>query len=114
VTACGSIPISRLAGGSPQLPNSQGYIGTGGSEFRPLPVFTVPGPPLNTAPMPPGIGAQCAPGQGGDTPGGGGASMIGEPVAVQCAWFQDGYVITPSRIHVPGTVGYRGARRGGA
>ena len=114
--ANGPIPISRLAGTAPQLPASQGYFGTGGREFAPLPqqVFELPGMALFDAPVP-GIGVQFAPGQGGDTPGGGG-SYWGEPYGVDTDWIIDGYV-NPSALQPrnrPGSVGFQGSRRSGA
>jgi hypothetical protein len=105
--ANGPIPISRLAGRG-QLPAVQGFISIAG--FSPPARFEVPGPPLNHTLPPAGIGPQWAPGAGGDTPGGGGA-FTGETAPVETAWFQDGYVVTPSKIHNPGTVSARGPRR---
>ena len=110
----GPQPISRLAGWHPQLPANQGYIGTGGAMFLPMPVFAVAGPPIGTiAPSSDAIGIQWAPGQGGDTPGGGGAAMIGETVAVETAWINDGLVVPASVAvkHQSGTVGWIGSRR---
>jgi hypothetical protein len=110
----GAIPISRLAGNSPQLPNSQGYIGTGGSAFRPTPGFLVPAPPLGVAQEPQGYGMQFAPGQGGDTPGGGG-NFPGLNVGVATAWYTDGLVTPPAATYnEPGQVGARPSRRSGA
>jgi hypothetical protein len=40
--------------------------------------------------------------------------MIGMEVAVPSDWFVNGLVVTPVQIPQPGTVGYMGARRGGA
>jgi hypothetical protein len=111
----GPIPVSRLAGWPGQLPASQGYIGTGGDEFRPRPRFAVPGPTIGTiAPPDDAIGAQWAPGQGGDTPGGGGAALIGMTQAVETSWIVDGFVVPLRGAHQPGTVGFQGARRGRA
>ena len=114
--ACGAIPMSRLAGNSPRLPTSQGYIGTGGSAFVPnRVVFLVPGPAIGAvAPPRDDIGVQWAPGQGGDTPGGGGAAMIGQTRAVETAWIVDGLVVPNRQAHAPGSVGWIGTRRGKA
>ena len=111
--ACGAIPISRLAGSSPRLPSSEGYIGTGGREFVPHRMeFIVPGPAIGSiAPPTDAIGCQWAPGQGGDTPGGGGAALIGETMAVETAWLKDGFVVPVALVHAPGTVGWVGSRR---
>ena len=114
--AFGPSAISRAAGSGPMYPAAQGYVGTGGDEFRPLPqqVFELPGRAAFDAPVP-GIGIQFAPGQGGDTPGGGG-SFRGEVVAVPTTWIIDGYV-NPSALQPrnrPGQVGFQGSRRGGA
>lgn len=110
----GPIGVSRLAGWPGDLPATQGYIGTGGDMFRPTPRFAIPGPSLGTiAPPEDAIGFQWAPGQGGDTPGGGGAAMIGETFPVETAWIQNGLVIPRSAqgAHRPGTVGWVGSRR---
>ncbi len=99
------------------LPSSQGYIGTGGDAFRPMPVFAVAGPLIGTiAPASDAIGVQWAPGQGGDTPGGGGAALIGDTMPVETAWVQDGFVVPASVAvkHRPGTVGWISSRRGRA
>jgi hypothetical protein len=116
MTACGVIQIARVAGNHPELPSSQGYIGTGGDMFRPRPrQFAIPGPRIGVvAPRSDWIGTQWAPGQGGDTPGGGGAALIGETTAVETAWIQNG-LVTPTNVsHAPGSVGFTGARRGRA
>ncbi len=106
--AFGPIQLSRACGPSPSMPASQGYIGTGGSQFGPQPVFTHPGPPDGIQVMPPGYGIQFAPGQGGDTPGGGG-NFMGETAPVDTLWIVDG-VVTPGMIqHKPGTVGWVGS-----
>ena len=110
----GPQPISRLAGWPGELPGSQGYIGTGGDEFRPMPVFAMAGPLIGTiAPASDAIGVQWAPGQGGDTPGGGGAALIGSHVEVETAWVTDGFVVPISVLgpHKPGTVGFKSSRR---
>ena len=110
----GAIPISRLAGNHPIMPADQGFIGTGGDEFRPWPMFVAGAPLLGFAvPSPPGIGLQWAPGQGGDTPGGGGASTAGQHVAVETALLKDGLVVPTSQIypHRPGSVAPSGPRR---
>jgi hypothetical protein len=116
MTQCGAIPMSRLAGWPGQLPAAQGYIGTGGGMFAPTPrSFVVPGPVIGTiAPASDDIGQQWAPGQGGDTPGGGGAALIGNTTAVETAWIVDGLVVPIVRPHRPGSVGWQGSRRGRA
>jgi hypothetical protein len=114
--AYGPNPISRLAGWKPQLPASQGYIGTGGAMFVPNEKqFVVPGPIIGTiAPASDDIGQQWAPGQGGDTPGGGGAALIGNTTEVETAWIVDGLVVPVAQAHAAGTVGWVGSRRGKA
>jgi hypothetical protein len=113
MSACGAVPISRLAGWSPQMPAAQGYIATGGPMFRPNPIVfaMVTDPPFASGANLDAIGLQWAPGQGGSTPGGGGAAMIGETMAVETAWIQDGLVVPPTKAHVPGTVGWMSSRR---
>lgn len=111
----GPVPISRAAATNPQLPSYQGYVST--EQFAPTPRFIVPGPPLGVQVMAPGIGMQWAPGQGGDTPGGGGASMIGMTQDVQTLLIQDGLVVPLGQVygpHRPGTVGPTALRRGRA
>lgn len=115
----GPNPISRAATRDPQMPQNQGYFGTGGPEFVPLPyaIFDLPGPVIGTvAPASLGIGTQWAPGQGGDTPGGGGAATRGMTHAVETGWIKDGYVVPAGKVvhHAPGTVSWVGSRRGGA
>ena len=112
--AYGAVPISRLAGWAPEYPASQGYIGTGGPEFAPptAPVFELPGPVIGVVgPRSTWIGQQWAPGQGGDTPGGGGAALIGETHAVETAWVTNGAVTPQALQHRPGSVGFVGSRR---
>lgn len=114
--ANGPTSMSRATDGDGlAMPDSEGYIGTGGDEFRPLPwpQFEVPGPAIGALPSrETWIGVQWAPGQGGDTPGGGGAAMtFGETQPVETAWITDGVVTTPAAMHKPGSVGYSGARR---
>ena len=112
--AFGPNPISRAAAPNPQLPSSQGYIGTGGDMFRPVPRFVVPGPPDGLQVAPAGWGVQFAPGQGGDTPGGGG-SVAGETHGIATAWYTDGLVTPPTDIpNRPGQVGARPSRRSNA
>lgn len=109
----GPNPISRLAGNNPQFPSSQGYIGTGGPQFQPLPkqLFSVPGPPIGVMTAPAGWGTQFAPGQGGDTPGGGG-SCAGNTQGIETAWYTDGLVTPPmATYNKPGQVGARPSRR---
>jgi hypothetical protein len=112
----GPNPISRLAGWPGVLPASQGYIGTGGPMFQPVPkVFVIPGPVIGEiAPEADDIGIQWAPGQGGDTPGGGGAAMIGNTVEVETAWLVAGFVVPIQQKHASGSVGWIGSRRGRA
>jgi hypothetical protein len=40
--------------------------------------------------------------------------MIGQTQPIQTDWFINGLVVTPVQIPQSGTVGYQGARRGGA
>ena len=116
--ANGPISLSRATEASGMsYPGGQGYIGTGGDQFRPqsIPVFERPGPSIGTiGPRSTWIGAQWAPGQGGDTPGGGGAATQGELAPVGTLWILDGNVIPQALQHTPGTVGWVGSRRGAA
>jgi hypothetical protein len=116
VSIAGTRPISRAAARDPQMPAAQGYIATGGDQFRPNPASFAPGrrqPPASGANLN-GIGIPWAPGQGGDTPGGGGAGEIGNTVAVDVSsWYNDGFVTPFNASHAPGSVGAK-SRRGNA
>ena len=104
--------------GDIQMPASQGYVGTGGDQFRPqtYTAFEHKGPSIGTAgPHSTWIGSQFAPGQGGPTPGGGGFGVgMGSDVPVQTLWVSDGNVIPQALQHQPGHVGWVGSRRGAA
>jgi len=115
MSACGPNPISRAAARDPRMPASQGYIGTGGREFLPTPgVFKFTPVPYRFAPVSDWIGNHWAPGQGGDTPGGGGAALIGETQQVDVSkWYNQGYVTPYSASRAPGSVGAQ-SRRGRA
>ena len=110
--ASGTIQLSRACGPYPNLPASQGFIGTGGSMFMPQSqvIFEQKGPLLGDQIEPHGYGTQFAPGQGGDTPGGGG-SVKGETAAVRTNWINDGMVTPVALQHRPGSVGWVGSRR---
>jgi hypothetical protein len=97
------------------MPASQGYIGTGGSEFVPtLGALKFVPAAFRPAPKSDYIGMNWAPGQGGDTPGGGGAALIGETQQVDvAAWYSMGFVIPFNASHAPGAVGAQ-SRRGRA
>lgn len=110
----GPVQLSRAA---PRLslPGTQPWWGVSG---YPPPAFERPlsGPVIGVAGHA-GIGYQFAPGQGGDTPGGGGAAVPGGMTqAVEYTGEVKGFVLPRSagRRHVPGTVGWIGARRSGA
>jgi len=99
--ANGPIPISRLAAPNPQLPSSQGYVSV--QQFQPQPMAY----PATSGPL---IGT--APGVVADVPGGG--VTWGMTTEVQTAWLANGYVVPPSQVHRPGSVGWVGSRRGKA
>lgn len=112
----GPVVLSRATGSGPEMPAAQGYFATGGEEFRPTPGVFVPGrvPPPPSGANLNGIGVPWAPGQGGDTPGGGGAGMIGERRAVDTSgWITNGFVQPLDFSHAPGSVG-ASSRRGKA
>ena len=100
------------------MPASQGFIGTGGAQFRPMTAqaFEEPGTRIGTTgARSTWIGDQFAPGQGGPTPGGGGfGAGMGQDQAVQTLWVLDGNVIPQALQHQPGHIGWVGSRRGAA
>lgn len=112
--ADGPNPISRLAAPNPQMPSAQGFISI--QSFQPADFQRPkPGPLIGqAAARSTWIGFQWAPGQGGDTPGGGGAALIGQTMPVETAWINKGQVMPNALQHKPGTVGWVGSRRGGA